>query len=221
MRTPNHRDRTVALAAALAAAAALTLTACGGSTDDKPVASVSASATSGGALPLTPPMTKPNLVLTDTHGQKFDFAKETAGKPVLLYFGYTHCPDVCPLIMSDIGNAKRKLPKDEQDKIQVIFVTTDPDRDTPQRLASWLPGQGQGFIGLTGSFDAIQAGAKSLGITVEKPVRQQDGSYTVTHSAEVLAFSPKDDKAHYAYTDSADSATYQRDIPKLIKGEDL
>ncbi len=221
MPTHNHRSRTVALCAALAAAAALTLTACGGSTDDKPVASVSASATSGSALPLTPPMAKPNLVLTDTHGQKFDFAKETAGKPVLLYFGYTHCPDVCPLIMSDIGNAKRKLPKDQQDRIQVIFITTDPDRDTPQRLASWLPGQGQGFIGLTGDFNTIQAGAKSLGITIEKPVKQQDGSYTVTHSAEVLAFSPKDDKAHYAYTDSADSGTYQRDIPKLIKGEDL
>ena len=221
MRTHNHRRRTVALCAAFAAAAALTLTACGGSTDDKPVASVSASATSGTALPLTPPMAKPNLVLTDTHGQKFDFAKETAGKPVLLYFGYTHCPDVCPLIMSDIGNAKRKLPKDEQDKIQVIFITTDPDRDTPQRLASWLPGQGQGFIGLTGDFTTIQTGARSLGITIEKPVKQPDGSYTVTHSAEVLAFSPKDDKAHYAYTDSADSATYQRDIPKLIKGEDL
>ncbi|MGW7006802.1 SCO family protein [Streptomyces sp. NPDC054933] len=221
MRTRNLRTRNAAFCAAFVAAAALALTACGSSTDDKPVASVSASATSGSALPLSPAQPKPNLVLTDTHAQKYDLAKETAGKPVLLYFGYTHCPDVCPLIMSDIGNAKRKLPKDEQDKLQVVFITTDPDRDTPQRLASWLPGQGQGFIGLTGSFDAIQAGAKSVGITIEKPVKQPDGSYTVTHSAEVLAFSPKDDKAHYAYTDSADSATYQRDIPKLIKGEDL
>ncbi len=206
--------------AALLAAATLTLTACGSSAGDGggPIARISASATTA-AVTLDQPFAKPDLVLTDSLGRRYDLAKETAGKPTLLYFGYTHCPDVCPTTMADIADAKRKLPKAEQQRLQVIFVTTDPARDTPKRLKAWLGAQDPSFIGLTGSFSAIQAAARGLGVLVEKPVKEKDGSISVEHGAEVFAFSPKDNRAHFLYTAGVSVSQYDKDMPKLINGE--
>ncbi|MBY8886796.1 SCO family protein [Streptomyces sp. PTM05] len=216
-RSTARAPRLVA-GAALVAAAAFTLTACGGSNDaDQPVAQVSASATSA-AVSLDQPFAKPNLTLTDSDGKPFDLAKETAGKPTLLYFGYTHCPDVCPTTMSDIAEAKRSLPQAEQAEVRVVFVSTDPTRDTPQRLKAWLGAQDPSFIGLTGDFSTIQAAARSLGVAVEKPVKQKDGSYAVTHGAEVFAFSPKDGKAHFLYTSGVSVSDYEQGLKALVKG---
>ena len=91
---------------------------------------------------LDQPFAKPDLVLTDTHGKTFDLRKQTKGRPTLVYFGYTHCPDVCPLTMSNIAVAKQQLPKAEQDKLRVVFVTTDPERDTPAALGKLAGGAG-------------------------------------------------------------------------------
>lgn len=208
--------------AALVAAAAFTLTACGTSASsdgaDGPIAQVSATPTTA-AVVLDQPFAKPNLVLTDSQGKSFNLIKDTAGKPTLLYFGYTHCPDVCPTTMADIADAKSKLPTTERDRLQVVFVTTDPVRDTPKRLAAWLGAQDPSFIGLTGKFATIQAAARSLGVLVAKPVREKDGSYSVEHGAEVFAFSPKDNKAHFLYTAGVSVSQYDKDMPKLIAGE--
>jgi protein SCO1 len=204
--------------AALLAAAAFTLTGCGSSQDGGgPVAQVSASPTTA-AITLDQPFAKPDLVLTDSHGRKYDLAKETAGKPTLLYFGYTHCPDVCPTTMADIADAKRKLPPAERQRLQVVFVSTDPARDTPQRLKAWLGAQDPAFIGLTGDFAAIQKAAGGLGVLIAKPVKEKDGSISVQHGAEVFAFSPKDNKAHFLYTSGVSVAQYQKDMPELIEG---
>ncbi|MBV9022456.1 MAG: SCO family protein [Streptomycetaceae bacterium] len=227
-RPTHHRTQRFATGAALVAAAALTLTACGtfsgdnGSTgndgNNQPIASVSGGSSSG-AVPLDPPFVKPEAKLTDNHGKPFDLVKETAGKPTLIYFGYTHCPDVCPTTMADIGNAARILPADEQRQLQVIFVTTDPQRDTPQRLTEWLGAMDPDFIGLTGDFATIQAAAHSVGVDVEKPVTEKDGSIDVTHGSEVLAFSPKDNEAHFLYTSGVTVRQYTTGIQKLIKGQ--
>lgn len=129
-----------AASAAAVAALALTLAACGGSdggTDASgagPVVSVDA--TPKAATVLDTPFEKPDMILTDTHGGTYDFTERTKGRPTLLFFGYTHCPDVCPTTMSDIAIAKSKLPAAEQDRLVVVFVTTDPERDTPSGSAS-------------------------------------------------------------------------------------
>ncbi|MEU5611448.1 SCO family protein [Streptomyces sparsogenes] len=218
--------RTTYLGAALVTAAALTLTACGGSGGGDGDKAEQAAEVSGGntkpghAIVLDRPKAKPDLVLTDTDGKKYDLVKETKGRPTLIYFGYTYCPDVCSLVMSNIGIAEKKLPKAERDKLQVVFVTTDPARDTPKRMRSWLDGQGgQDFVGLTGDFDTIQAAARPLGILVEKPKKEKDGSITVNHGAEVVGFSPKDDKNHWIYTTETTADQYAKDLPKLVKGQ--
>ncbi|GEC07516.1 SCO family protein [Streptomyces spinoverrucosus] len=214
------RKKTFA-AAALLAAASLTLSACGGGGEDagSPVSVVSEDAGSDkAATVLDQPFEKPDLVLTDTKGEKYDLRKETAGKPTLIYFGYTNCPDVCPLTMNNIAVAKTKLPKAEQDELRIVFVTTDPDRDTPAALGKWLKGIDPQVIGLTGDFDTIQAAARTLGITIEPPHKEK-GKIVSTHGTQVVAFSPKTDAGYVLYGEDATVDDYIKDLPKLVKGE--
>ncbi|MEU5899863.1 MULTISPECIES: SCO family protein [Streptomyces] len=218
-KSPKSTDKKLA-AAALLAVAALTLTACGGGDDKKPVAEVSAETDSGkAATVLDKPYKKPNLVLTDTHGKKYDLREETKGKPTLIYFGYTHCPDVCPLTMNNIAVAKKALPKADQDKLEVVFVTTDPERDTPAELGKWLKGVDADFVGLTGDFATIQAGARQLAISIEPSKKDKNGKIVSMHGTQVLAFSPKNDAGYVLYGEDATAGDYTKDLPKLLKGQ--
>ncbi|MEV8126995.1 SCO family protein [Streptomyces sp. NPDC085944] len=213
------RKKTFAMAAVLAAAC-LTLSACGSGTDsDKPVTVVSEDNSRQAATVLDKPFEKPDLVLTDTQGKKYDLREQTAGKPTLVYFGYTHCPDVCPLTMNNIAVAKKQLSQSEQDKLRVVFVTTDPERDTPAALGTWLKGIDPQIVGLTGDFDTIQAGARTLGISIEPPTKDKDGKIVSTHGTQVVAFSPKSDAGYVLYGEDATVDDYTKDLPKLIKGE--
>lgn len=224
MRT-NSPKKTYA-AAALLAVAALTLSACGSSADDAnaPVAEVSAeSGTAKAATVLDKPFEKPDLVLTDTNGKSYDFRKETQGKPTLIYFGYTNCPDVCPLTMNNIAVAEKevskKLPKSELANLRIVFVTTDPERDTPKALGEWLKGIDPDVVGLTGDFDTIQAGARTLGISIEPSTKDKNGKVTSMHGTQVIAFSPKTDGGYVLYGEDATVDDYAKDLPKLLKGE--
>jgi len=209
-------------AAALIAAATLTLSACGSGDDSSsPVSVVSEdSGANKAATVLDQPFEKPDLVLTDTKGEKYDLRKETAGKPTLIYFGYTHCPDICPLTMNNIAVAKKQLPKSEQDKLTVVFVTTDPARDTPAELGKWLKGIDTTFVGLTGDFATIQASARTLGISIEPTHKDKKTGKTVSvHGTQVVAFSPRTDQGYVLYGEDATVDDYTKDLPKLIKGQ--
>ncbi|WP_326666918.1 SCO family protein [Streptomyces canus] len=215
------RKKTFA-AAALIAATTLTISACGSGDDSSsPVSVVSEEAGSDkAATVLDQPFEKPDLVLTDTKGEKYDLRKETAGKPTLIYFGYTHCPDICPLTMNNIAVAKKQLPKSEQDKLTVVFVTTDPARDTPAELGKWLKGIDTTFVGLTGDFATIQASARTLGISIEPSHKDKKTGKTVSvHGTQVVAFSPKTDEGYVLYGEDASVDDYTKDLPKLIKGQ--
>ncbi|GHE60230.1 protein SCO1/2 [Streptomyces sp. 2132.2] len=207
--------------AALVAAAALTLTACGGETA-KPntVTQIAGGQTKAGkATVLDRPFDKPELVLTDTTGKPWNLREQTKGKPTLIYFGYTHCPDVCPLTVSNIAVAKKALPKADQDNLQVVFVTTDPERDTPDSLGAWLKAQDPSFTGLTGDFATIQAAARKLGIGIEAPKKEADGTVVSMHGAQVIAFSPKTDEGYLLYGEGTTVDDYTKDLPKIVKGE--
>ncbi|GAA1245561.1 SCO family protein [Kitasatospora nipponensis] len=214
--------RRLAGAAALVLSAALALTACGSSggqgADGKAAVSQQGAGSPYQGTALARHFDKPDLVLSDTGGQPFDLRQRTAGRSVLLFFGYTSCPDVCPTTMGDIGVAMQKLSAEERKKIDVVFVSTDPDRDNPKVLRTWLDSFGSDFIGLTGDLAKVKAAALSLGIVVEDPVVNKDGTVTSSHGAQVLAFLPADDKAHVLYMSNTPTATFEHDMPLLAKG---
>ncbi|MGW5651797.1 SCO family protein [Streptomyces humi] len=214
------RKKTFA-AAALLAAATLTLSACGSGDDaTSPVTVVAGDNSNKAATVLDQPFEKPDLVLTDTQGKKYDLRAETKGRPTLIYFGYTHCPDVCPLTMNNLAVAKKALSKADQAKLRVVFVTTDPARDTPSELGKWLKGIDSSFVGLTGDFATIQAGARTLGISIEPTHKdKKTGKVVSVHGTQVIAFSPKTDGGYVLYGENATVDDYTKDLPKLIKGE--
>ncbi|MFJ8040286.1 SCO family protein [Kitasatospora sp. NPDC096147] len=220
-RTPRRTTPRLIGAAALALTAALSLTACGssGSSSEGPAKVSKEKSTSPyQATVLTKQFEKPELVLNDTSGRPYDLRAKTAGRATLLFFGYTSCPDVCPTTMGDIGVAMSKLPVEEQQKIDVVFVSTDPERDTPQVLRTWLDSMGKSFTGLTGDLEKVKAAAKTLGVLVEDPIVNKDGTVTSSHGAQVLGFLPSDDKAHLLYLSSTSTQTFEHDLPLLAKG---
>lgn len=222
MRTKS--SKTYAVAALLAAA--LTLTACGSDGDDKGTSVAEVSAESGSdkaATVLDKPFEKPDLVLKDTSGKDYDFREETKGLPTLVYFGYTNCPDVCPLTMNNIAVAKKeaakKLSAEQLGRLRIVFVTTDPERDTPKALGEWLKGIDPDVIGLTGDFPTIQAGARTLGISIDPPQKDKDGKVTSMHGTQVIAFSPKTDGGYVLYGEEATVEDYTKDLPALLDGK--
>ena len=166
-----------------------------------------------------PSLPRPSFQLVDTSGQAFDFARQTAGRPTLLYFGYTHCPDACPTTMADIASALTRDGARIQQSVVVVFVTTDPARDTGPVLRSWLdkfdaklPVK---FIGLTGSESAVHAAEAAAGVPLSSPERTGPHDYGVQHAALTLAYA-RDDKAHVLYPDGTTVDTYADDLPLLL-----
>lgn len=126
------------------------------------------------------------LALTDHNGKKRTM-DDFKGKVVTLFFGYTHCPDVCPTTMSDLKQTM-KLLGDKADQVQVVFVTVDPQRDTQAVLAQFVPSFDSRFIGLWGS---LQETAETLGnfkIYYSKVESKTKGDYTIDHSAGMYVF---------------------------------
>src|SRR5260370_11005835 len=111
---------------------------------------------------VTPPLPKPAFVLTDTSGAPFDFRQRTEGAVTLLFFGYTYCPDQCPMHMANLITALKKLPPGIAGQVKLVFVTTDPARDSQAVLRRLLDLFDRRFIGLTGTarpIDPVQRSA--------------------------------------------------------------
>lgn len=169
---------------------------------------------------VSPPQAKPEFTFTTTKGTPYRLREETRGKVTLLFFGYTHCPDVCPLHMANIAAVMKQLPFQARERVRVLFVTTDPERDTPQRLESWLGNFDPAFVGLAGPMDEINALQRSIGLAAAMPEPVAEGSpagtYGVAHSAVVLAFTP-DDSLRVLYPFGTRQQDWAEDIPALIR----
>jgi protein SCO1/2 len=171
-----------------------------------------------GGTPIDPALPRPDFTLTDTDGRPFDFAAETGGQLTLLFFGYTNCPDVCPVHMATLATALRTPGLPEP---RVVFVTTDPERDTPERLSQWLAQFGiEGVVGLTGTVEEIAAAESSAqvaGSMIEPDgAAGDDGDYEVGHAAQMIAYSPND-QAHVVYPFGVRSEDWARDLPRLAE----
>ena len=132
---------------------------------------------------IDPAKPRPSFTLTDTTGQPYDFAAETSGKLTFVFFGYTNCPDVCPITMATLTSALDQLPGTAA---TVVFITTDPSRDTPQRLTEWLGKFPVNVVGLTGSLADLEAAQKAVGIsTAIADAPDQNGKYlSLIHISE-------------------------------------
>ena len=165
---------------------------------------------------VTPPLAKPRFTLTDTSGAAFDFWSKTEGYVTLLFFGYVRCRDQCPLHMANIGMSLKKTPRGLADQVKLVFVTTDPARDSPEVLRSWLDLFDKHFIGLTGSEAAIEAAQKAAGVPPARKTALGVGDYGVGHANFVLAYT-KDNLAHLIYPGGVTQEDWAHDLPQLVK----
>lgn len=198
-----------------ALAGALAVTAC---TGGEPEADAGSPADRLRGAIVSQPIPKPDFTLTTTSGEPFDFEAETRGFVTLLFFGYTNCPDVCPVHMANLGAVLGKLSPDVANRIKVVFVTTDPERDTPERLRTWLDNFDRRFIGLTGTQAEIDSAQLALGLRPAMKQQMPDGGaheYGVGHAAMVIAFTP-DDMAHVVYPFGIRQNDWAHDLPKLV-----
>jgi len=126
--------------------------------------------------------------LTDHNGKTRTIA-DFSGKAVAIFFGFTHCPDVCPTTLSDMKRVMEKLGPDSG-RLQVLFVTVDPKRDTPELLAKYVPSFNASFLGLYGDDEATAKIARDFKIIYRIQPGKTADSYTVDHSAGTLIFDP-------------------------------
>jgi protein SCO1/2 len=206
-------SRTRNAAVFLAAVALLALAGCSGGQKQEPN-------NPGGAIIRTPaadpsglrgavlerPYALPAKLLTDTSGNQFN----------LVFFGYTNCPDVCSTVMADVASALTKLDKTVQDQVQMLFITTDPARDTGPVIRKYLDRFDPSFVGLTGSLDSIKDIAKAVGVPVEGMKKLPSGGYEVGHGAQVLGFG-SNDQAKVLWLENAAIGDMAHDFGKLVE----
>jgi protein SCO1/2 len=160
------------------------------------------------------PLPPPRASVSQSTGGSWDFQRPAAGKITLVYFGYTSCPDVCPLTMADIAGALKAVPASVRDKIAVEFVTTDPRRDTPAQLRSWLGRIDPSFVGGRAPIDTVIAAARAYGIFVKAP-RIEKGNYQVTHGEQVVVLKDNGDEVGY-FRELAGLKAFTKALPLLV-----
>jgi protein SCO1 len=165
---------------------------------------------------VTPPLPKPRFTLTDTSGAPFDFWNRTQGSVTLLFFGYTNCPDECPMHMANLSVALKKLPPHIADRVKLVFVTTDPARDTRVELRRWLDNFDKHFVGLTGTEAAIEGVQKAAGVPMAHKTEPRKGNYAVAHANFVVAYT-QDNLAHVIYPGGVSKDDWVHDLPLLLK----
>lgn len=156
-----------------------------------------------------------NLVLADPSGRTRTL-DEFKGKVVVVFFGFTQCPDVCPTTMAELAQIKQSLGADG-DRIQGIFVTVDPERDTPELLEAYVKNFDPSFVALRGDLAQTQAVAKEFKVYFAKVAGRTPGSYTIDHTAGSYVFDPKGRVRLFLRHGTGGSAV-TADLQKLLAG---
>ena len=201
------------------ALAALTLTVlagCGSPDPAQPTSGITESNPDGmhGAV-LAQQYVMPDATLTATDGSPYSLTKDTTAPLTLVFFGYTHCPDICQVVMADIASAITRLDPADRAKVDVLFVTSDPARDDPKTLRKYLDRFNPDFEGVTGDLKAITAAGNDLGVPVEKGARLPSGGYEVTHGTQIVAIDDRD-RAPIVWTEGTSAADLATDLEALL-----
>jgi protein SCO1/2 len=160
------------------------------------------------------PSAMPDLELTDTNGRAFNLRADTAGMVRLVYFGFTECPDICPIHLAQLSDVL-ELPQSPENVV-VLFITVDPERDTPQVLRSYLDQFDSEFVGLSGSKIDLEAAQLAFGALVAAPQYPIEGKLTYGHDGRVFAFGP-DDMGYTQYPHPTRQTSWAHDLPLLAQ----
>ena len=157
--------------------------------------------------------------LTDTDGQPFSLTEDTDKPVTLVFFGYTSCPDICQVVMTNIASAMTRLDEADRDQVDVVFVTTDPKVDTEDHLRRYLDRYDPSFIGLTGDLGTIAEVGEPLAVYVADGERLPSGGRDLnSHSTQVTAITA-DDTSPLLWTQDTSSADLAADIHTLLAEE--
>jgi protein SCO1/2 len=182
----------------------ITLMGCGGATREF-----------AGAT-LDPPLPVPDFTLEAAGNQQVSLS-DFRGQYVFLYFGYTFCPDACPITLSMLSQVRDQL-GDDADRMQVIMVTVDPERDTPAVLADYVTRFDPSFIGLAGTKEAIDAAGQPFGLFYQRNEGTTSGGYLVDHTTRTYLIDP-DGNALVAYPHDVPAESVVEDLRWLLSRE--
>lgn len=173
-------------------------------------------ATADSATILPDPSPVPAFSLVDQHGNDID---ESAfrGQWDLVFFGFTHCPDICPMTLQVLATAKQRLAEaGEKPLPRIVLVSVDPERDTPELMAQYVDYFGEGNLGITGTVDGIRQLTDGMGIYFRKQPSETE-NYNVDHSAAVLAIDPQG-RFHALFGGPHVVENYVHDLPIVMAG---
>ncbi len=160
------------------------------------------------------PTEKGSFVLSDTDGEAYDFAANTEGKLTLLYFGYLQCPDICPVHLAQIAEVLGE-DADLARSTEVVFVSVDPDRDSPEAIREFLDRFDTSFVGLTGTHEELKAAQEAVGVPPARIFGEGDG-YTVDHAGWVIAYAP-DGLSYSIYPFGTRQSQWNNDLQVLAE----
>ncbi len=204
------------LAGAVAvASASLVLAGCAGQSGGPPVADVSVQDDGLTGIVLPTPYDVPHVRLTDTSGAPYALDADTTKPVTLVFFGYTHCPDICQVVMANLASALTRLDDAHRARVGMLFVTTDPARDDATTLREYLDRFDPGFEGLTGPLPRIVTAGKALGVPVEQGAKLPSGGYEVAHGTQVVGVRP-DGTAPVVWTGTASPADVAADLTTIL-----
>ncbi len=158
------------------------------------------------------------FTLTNQDGERFGTA-DLAGKVSYLYFGFTHCPNVCPVGLANLAMLNRLLTPEERARVQMVFISVDPERDTPEVLREYVPFFDPSFVGLTGTPGEIERVAKDYGVFYDAHPLEGTDDYTVDHSSTVYLLDAEGNLlATYRHAQLANGEAMAKDLRRVLAG---
>jgi protein SCO1/2 len=164
---------------------------------------------------IEPPFSAPDLPLVSSQGATFHLDQDR-GKVVLIFFGYTYCPDVCPATLAQLRQVLGKL-GNQANSVQILFVTVDPKRDNADQMKRYLETFGPGYLGLTGTEDQMTPVWKAYGVYREVVPASNPDAYSMNHSTRVYLIDPNG-QLRLTYTDASEIDSISADIRHVLGG---